>query len=199
MKIKLSHRIFISILKFLSNTWRLKVLGQLPEKPAIIVFWHGFMLPVWKLFSDFEPFGVVSKSHDGAILSSFLEKIGFRLIRGSSATGGKEVIEEMTGIAGQNYLLITPDGARGPIYKLKPGAFVVSQRTGTPIHICCVQISSKIIFKKSWDKFAFPLPFAKIRFSFSEPLYLPKEADRETVTEIILSTEKKMNNMYCLK
>ncbi len=198
MELSISQKIFIFLLTIISRSWRMKVKGTFPEKPSIIIFWHGFMLPVWKIFSKFQPYGVVSQSKDGEILSCYLEKIGFRLIRGSSSSGGKKVIEDMISISKNNYLLITPDGARGPVYKLKAGALVVSQRTGVPVYICSVKISSAFNFKKSWDKFSFPLPFTKIILTFSEKIVIPESLDRNEVTAIIQETEKKMNKMYAI-
>lgn len=196
MQIGIKHKIFISLMILLSKTWRIKINGGLPPKPGIIIFWHGFMLPVWKAFSRFKPIGVVSKSKDGEILSAFLESIGFRLIRGSSASGGSEVITEMVAAAPGNHLLITPDGAKGPIYKLKPGAFVASQRTGVPVYICSAKIKSAFHLKNSWDNFSIPLPFSRIDLSFSEPISVDSTLNKAEVTDLISEAEIKMNKMY---
>ncbi len=51
----------------ISTTWKFEIFGEIPQKPAIIIFWHGFMLPVWKLFSNKYAFSVISKSKDGEL------------------------------------------------------------------------------------------------------------------------------------
>lgn len=180
----------------ISKTWRIKINGQFPDSPAIIVFWHGAMLPAWKIFSKFHPVGVVSKSKDGQILSDLLQHWGFRLIRGSSSTDAKEVLIKMVLYAKDNYVLITPDGPKGPINKFKPGAAIASARTGTPIHFLNVNIIKSYTFKKSWDKFQFPKLFSQIEIEISEPM-LPATDSREDINSFIVDIETKMNAPKC--
>jgi lysophospholipid acyltransferase (LPLAT)-like uncharacterized protein len=89
-------------------------MGKYPEKPAIIAFWHGKMLPAWKFFGSFGANAIVSQSKDGEILTALLEKWGFRVVRGSSSKGGREALQEIVDIAPKGYFLITPDGPQGP-------------------------------------------------------------------------------------
>jgi len=58
----------------ISKTWRITTQGNIPQPPAIIAFWHGYMLPVWKYFSDKNPSALISQSKDGEILAAILEK-----------------------------------------------------------------------------------------------------------------------------
>src|SRR3989339_614407 len=162
MGLKLSHRFSIFLLRLISKTWRYEIDGNIPEKPAIIAFWHGLMLPVWKYFSKHEPIAVVSLSKDGEILSDILEKWKYTLIRGSSSKGGKEVLESIVEQANDGLTLITPDGPQGPIHEFKAGGVIASQRSGVPLILCGVKIKWKFTFKKSWDRFSFPYPFSKI-------------------------------------
>ena len=184
----ISNRIFT----LLSKTLKFSISGELPSSPAIIVFWHGQMLPVWKLFSKLSPVAVVSKSKDGQILSNLLEYWHYRLIRGSSSDGAKDVLIKMVLYAKDNYVLITPDGPKGPIQKFKAGAAIASARTGTPIHYLKVEISKAWIFAKSWDKFHLPYPFANIKIIISEP-FIPATDSREDINSIIATIEAEMN------
>ena len=194
MKLNLSYKIAVSMINLVSKTWRINVTGKIPEKPAIIVFWHGLMLPGWKMFGGKLPYAVVSQSRDGEILSALLKKWGFRLIRGSSSKSGKEVLAEITINSQENYVLMTPDGPRGPIYKMKPGALIASLRTGTPLYFCGIKINRKKIFERSWDKFQLPLPFSKIEITYSQPYIFSKELSREEIAEKIVELERELND-----
>ena len=190
MKQNIKYKIARLILELISCTWRFKVEGALPLSGGILAFWHGYMLPVWKYFSFQKPFAVVSQSHDGEILSNLLSSWGYRLIRGSSSKGSKEALEEIIDLAGNNLVLITPDGPRGPYHEFKPGAVIAAQRSGVNLYLCKVQIRWKFVFKKSWDKFNLPLPFAKIKLNIIQIDSIPENAGREDIDGIILNCKK---------
>jgi len=195
MGLKLSHRLGISLVGLISKTWRYEIIGSIPEIPAIIAFWHGFMLPVWKFFSKYNPTAVVSLSKDGEVLSEILENWNYKLIRGSSSKGGKEVLESIVEGAIDGYTLITPDGPQGPIYVFKPGAVIASQRSGVPLELCGVKIKSKFKFKKSWDMFELPCPFSKIILNFSEPIKINKESDKDEIDKLLKVCESKLKEI----
>lgn len=195
MELKLIHKIFIFFIDLLHKTLRIKIVGEFPSKPSIIVFWHGNMFPMWYLFRDLDAIAVVSKSSDGEVLSALLKKWNIKQIRGSSNDGGREVIKTVVENAPDNYTLITPDGPRGPIFKLKPGAVVAAHRSQVPLTLCSVVYSSKYTFKKSWDKFILPLPFSKVFIKFSGMIRIPEQATREDIDDMIGLIETKMSNI----
>lgn len=192
---KTSHKIAVNLLNLISKTWRIKIEGKFPDKPGIILFWHGKMLPVWKSFSKHSPVGVVSKSKDGQILSALLEKWNFRLIRGSSSSDSKKVLNDMQELAPGNFMLITPDGPRGPMNKMKAGGVITALRAEVPLYLCGVKISKKHIFEKSWDKFNLPMPFSSIILSFSDKHILKRDSEREEIDRIICDLENKLIKM----
>jgi len=184
----------IILIRLISRTWRIRAVNS-PEPKAIIAFWHGEMLPLWKFFASKNASAVVSQSKDGEILSTLLRKWNFELYRGSSSKGGSETLEKICNEFDNDFLLITPDGPRGPAKKFKAGAAVISQRKQIPLILCDVQIHSKRQFPKSWDNFQFPLPFSKIEIAFSEKIFIPPEATREEITQLMNNFEEKM---FCL-
>lgn len=193
MSLGLKYIIAYQSVSFLSNTWRIES-NFIPEKNSIIAFWHGKMLPVWKFFSKCNSTAVVSMSKDGELLSKLLLKWNYSLIRGSSSRGSKEVLEEM--LSNKNdYLLITPDGPRGPNHKFKPGAVITAQRTGKPLYLCNCNIGLKKLFPKSWDNFELPLLFSSIKLNFSEPIRISKNLQKEEIDKIIQDCEFKLNQM----
>ncbi len=192
MKNKILKIFGINLLNIISKTWRIKIFGQFPSKPAIIVFWHNEMLPVWRVFAKKDAYAIVSQSKDGQLLSDLLERWGFLLIRGSSSKGGKEVMNEMVQKAKENYVLLTPDGPRGPRHIMKPGAIVAAQRADAKFYYFKVDMSNKITFKKSWDIFEFPLPFSKIYIEISDAYVLSKDLTNEEITALMNDIEGKM-------
>lgn len=190
----LKYQIFTNIVNLISRTWIIKISGNIPKEPAIVAFWHGEMLPVWKYFSKFKPIAIVSPSKDGEILANLLKKWNYRLIRGSSDKKSKETLNQIIESAKDSLVLITPDGPRGPLHKFKPGAVVASMRANVGLYLCSVEIKRKIIFKKSWDKFIFPLPFSKILLKISGPINIPSNSIREDVDYYIDLAENILNN-----
>lgn len=184
----------IIIIRLISRTWRIYAVNP-PEQKAIIAFWHGEMLPLWRFFAFKNASAVVSQSKDGEILSTLLRKWNFELYRGSSSKGGSEILEKICNDFDNDFLLITPDGPRGPAKKFKAGAAVISQRKHIPLILCAVKIHNKRQFPKSWDNFQFPLPFSKIEITFSEKIFIPQNAKRDEITQLIKSFEEKM---FCL-
>jgi hypothetical protein len=196
MKLELKYRIAVFLLNMLSKTWRFRIVeGNIPEKPAIIVFWHGLMLPGWKLFEGKNPKAIVSLSKDGEILSTLLRKWGFEVVRGSSSKNGKEALEIIINNALDNYVLITPDGPQGPALKMKAGAIVACQRSGTKLYLCGITINSKKIFHKSWDKFQLPYPFSKILIRYSEAIEIDKNTEKKEINSFISKYEINLLNL----
>lgn len=181
------------LVELISKTWRIRT-STFPPKPSVIVFWHRNMLPVWKLFKNSGAYAVVSLSSDGEILSNLLKKWGYRLIRGSSSKGGKEVLTKIIQCLPNSYVLITPDGPKGPKNKMKPGAVISSLRTGVPLFASNVNIGFAYSSKRSWDNFIFPLPFSKINVEFIGPFVFEKTDDRKKIENYINSIENLLNS-----
>lgn len=195
MKQKLSKRLANLIIRAIASTWKIRLIGDLPEKHSVVAFWHNKMLPVWKVFSDYQPASaVVSKSKDGQYIADLLSAWGyFKILRGSSSSDKHTLLKEMCDAAKESILLITPDGPRGERYKLKAGAIVVAARMRVPFHFLKVKIHSKKVFGKSWDKFEFPLLFASITVEISKPYHLLLDT-REYIDDFINKIEIEMND-----
>ena len=188
-------RIGIELINLISKTWRINCSGDIPKSPAVVAFWHGDMLPVWKFMSKYAPTGLVSPSKDGEILAQTLKKWNYRLVRGSSHQSPKEALRMICHEAAKGLVLITPDGPRGPRRKFKAGAVVAAKESGNPLYLCGVKILSKKVFPKSWDKFVFPLPFSSIQLEFSNPIFIEKDANRDAVNAVMSNCEQILCNI----
>lgn len=187
--------IFAKIVFVIAKTWEIKAVNSPDFNSGIVAFWHGQMLPVWYYFAkQNNKSALVSSSKDGEALCAILTLWNYNLIRGSSSKGGSEALEELTIFAKQGIVLITPDGPRGPIYKMKPGALVAASRARVPLFLAQVKIHSKWIFKKSWDKFQFPKPFSTIEIIFSEIDVPNNNQDRDAISFAIKNAENVLIN-----
>lgn len=138
---------------------------QLPSR-AVVIFWHGKMYGGWWAVHKLRPVALVSKSKDGMILASVLERWGYKLARGSSGKNGREALEEAIQLirsGDAKVLAITPDGPRGPRHEMKRGAFLAAKALDLPLFMLHIDYSRKKVFSKSWDRFEVPLPFSKVR------------------------------------
>ena len=172
-------RVFSMLLRLLSASWRYRITGEAPRSPAVLAFWHGSMLAVWKHFAHGNAIGITSMSKDGDLLAGLLHDWGFTVIRGSSSRGGAEVLDAMVEHARRSVVLITPDGPRGPAHIAKPGAVIAAQRAQVPLVFCSVSIARCIVFSKSWDRFQVPLPWSTIHLHFHPQRTFAEEATRE--------------------
>lgn len=192
---KIIVKIGLYLLYLISFTWRIRVLGTADNSPKVIAFWHGKMLPVWFYFRKYEKkAGIVSNSKDGQVLSDYLKLLKFKLIRGSSSKGGKQVIERAIREAKDTTILITPDGPRGPKEIMKIGAVLIAHRGKVPLQLCSVDIGWSVKLN-SWDKFEIPLPFSPITLKFSEIFEFESLDDREEVQINLIALEKIMSDI----
>lgn len=181
----MKEKIASLLIRILAATWRYRLTGDSAATPAVVAFWHGEMLPVWKYYAASGAAGVTSLSKDGDILAQLLSDWGYDVLRGSSSRGGKEVLEEMVGHAKHQRLLVTPDGPRGPVGIFKPGALICAQRAEVPLHIVEVECAYCLRLKKSWDRFMIPLPFARIHMNIRAPLWVSPQASREEIDSML--------------
>jgi lysophospholipid acyltransferase (LPLAT)-like uncharacterized protein len=195
MKRKVLIYIGLFVLRLLAKTWRIRVVGNIPIDKGVVIVWHGMMLIVWKFFSGRSCVGVTSHSKDGDVLARLLDFWDYRVLRGSSSRGGKEVLASIVEMAKRQLVIMTPDGPRGPAEVAKAGAFVAAQRSGTMLYCCRVHIKSAYRLS-SWDSFAIPYPFSSCTIEFFDAIRIESDADREEVSTIMeLMSAKMRSNM----
>lgn len=198
--------IAVAILRLLFSTIRLKVdddsviKNDTSGKSIILCFWHNRILGITVSFLRRYPKhrkGVTvltSPSKDGEILAQIMA--GFRMgaIRGSSSRRGSQAMRELVRAVDQGIdIAVTPDGPRGPCYKLGPGVVFLAQTTGTrilPIHAKF----SRCVRLKSWDRFIIPLPFSTISIKVGEPISVPSELTAEEFEKVRLDLENTLKN-----
>ena len=137
-----------------------------PPPPVIALLWHNrlFAAPEFyrRFFKDRRLAALVSASGDGGWLAGFLEHLGIQPVRGSHHNRGAFALKEcLTALKDGCDIAITPDGSRGPVYKMKPGAAALTMKTGAPVYLLDFKYSTALRLA-SWDRFFLPLPFSRV-------------------------------------
>lgn len=157
------------------------------DENFIVVCWHNRILLTGLFVANWfrEPgiCGIVSQSGDGDFAAEYGRLCGGDVVRGSSSKGGfrallklKKKLEE--GV----HVFITPDGPRGPMYHVHPGAVVLAAKTGRRILPICTNTASPYQLG-SWDKTQIPRFFSSGEFIIGEPLtILPRDAQDDAKT-----------------
>lgn len=149
-------------------------------QPVLVALWHGRLLYFLDLYMRHYrrfPFTVmVSRSRDGEFIAQILERGGIHTIRGSSRRGGtRALLEVIERVRTGTTAVLTPDGPRGPRYRVQPGIITVAKKTGAPIIPTTYGAQWRKVVK-SWDRFIIPLPFSRIVVICGEPIYVPAAA-----------------------
>lgn len=153
---------------------------QPPEAgPFIYALWHeSFLIPIAK-FGNSAVAGLVSRHSDGQLLGTLLQATGMQVVRGSTNRGGVAAVRELLrGDVEKRHLAVTPDGPRGPRRAVQPGVVYLASRTG--MRIVPIGVGQHRPWRmKSWDSFAVPRPFSRVRCLFGEPLVVPPSLSQD--------------------
>jgi lysophospholipid acyltransferase (LPLAT)-like uncharacterized protein len=67
---------------------------------------------------------------------------------------------------------ITPDGPRGPVYKINPGLVYLAAKTGIPL--MTIRVDYEQFWElRSWDRFRIPKPFSRVHICFQATVTIP--------------------------
>jgi Uncharacterized protein conserved in bacteria len=161
----------------------------------VLAFWHGQMLLAWYLHRNKNFTALISKSQDGDLLEKILKHWKYNVIRGSSSNGGEVALGIMVDYARNNEtVVITPDGPRGPINKMKAGAVITAKKSRTPLILFGIGYKKKRVLK-SWDKFEIPKFFSEAKAVYSDPVYVNSDLSFAETSELILNCEQKLNEL----
>lgn len=183
-------------LNIISNKWtKIEIHGQEniavfgKDTTIIYVVWHGkIWLPMY-IMKNSKHYVLLSSSRDGEYLNQILLRFGYQGIRGSSSHGGsRALLKVIKKVKDGGSIIITPDGPRGPVHKVKPGTVYIQEKCGGIIIPIGVAIKKKKIFS-SWDRFNLPLPGTRAVMLYGSPIKLPLELN---IKERGMILEKKL-------
>lgn len=165
------------------------------KKRIVLAFWHGTMLIPWFVHRDKNFAAMVSKSKDGGLLERVLKPLNYKVIRGSSHTGGSVALGVLVDLArNECSIAMTPDGPRGPLHKMKPGAVIAAKRANIPIVLLGVGYQKKRELS-SWDKFQVPKFFSRVNLVYSDPISIDEELSYDDTSKVIEECEIKLNEL----
>ncbi|MBI1912339.1 MAG: lysophospholipid acyltransferase family protein [Deltaproteobacteria bacterium] len=149
MEMKLKDKLTIAVVPALAHliirlirlTMRLTYVNYSPYrslvsdgKKVIIAFWHGRLLMMPYCYLGKKISILVSQSKDGELIARTIQGFGMDSVRGSTTRGWFAGIKGLLRAAQQgNDLAITPDGPKGPKWKVQMGAIQIAKATGLPI------------------------------------------------------------------
>lgn len=173
--------------------------------PIITTCWHGqhFLIPMFR--RNGEPsVAMVSRSKDAELNAQVIERMGVRTIRASGGRGGYRAGKKgaVGGIlamrkelrAGHSVFMIA-DIPNGTPRKAGMGIVSISRLSGAPIVPVAYASSRRRVFERAWDKAVLNLPFGRSAFYFGDPIYVPEDADDETMENRRLELETSLDTI----
>lgn len=165
---------------------------------VIALAWHNrllFFAPALPGKARENTLAVVSPSRDGQYVSDFLRYFKVGTLRGSSnKKGANALLGAIHAIKENKNVAFTPDGPRGPKYKLKPGPVILASKTGVPIYPLAIN-ASRYWSVKSWDAFQIPKPGAKLTLIIGDPIHVPANLDEAGLEKWRQIVENAMNEI----
>ncbi|MCQ2380629.1 MAG: lysophospholipid acyltransferase family protein [Victivallaceae bacterium] len=167
---------------------------------TIALAWHNRLLYMPMVFdreTTEHTAAMVSTSRDGQYLVDFVSFFHLRCVRGSSRKRGIAVQREALDALKDGFnVILTPDGPRGPKYRVAPGAVQLASVTGAPI--CPTILNySKYWQLGSWDNFQIPKPGAKLTLEIGEPVRIPPDISKEETERYRQLLEERMLALTC--
>ena len=155
-------------------------------KSNLYAFWHEHQFAIYGIPNKSELNVLISNSKDGEVITRAVEKMGFKVVRGSSARKGcvTSTMQLITRIKNGESAAIMVDGPRGPYHRVKNGIITIAKETGAPI-IPSYWYSGERTFIKlpSWDKMSTPIFNCHIINLYGEPISVDKDADTKEIAK----------------
>jgi hypothetical protein len=174
-----------------------------PQMPAIFAFWHGqhFMTPFIKNKKSYRAKVLISLHRDGEFNAIAAERLGIGTIRGSGdhgsafhRKGGVGAFMEMVRALedGYNVALTADVPKRSRVVGL--GLIMLAKVSGRPI-MPFAMATSRFIQLKNWDRTTINLPFGRGALVGIETIFVPPDADAETMERLRAKVEAVLNEV----
>lgn len=164
--------------------------------PFIAIFWHYSTYLIIDESRGLDMTAMVSGSKDGEFMARFLERLGYRAVRGSRRKGGLGALKEMVRWVSKGRSAgIVADGSQGPPQVMQAGAILLASKSGAPI-VPMTWAADRYYTFKSWDRSILPKPFARVAMCYGEPLYVPAKLQTGDLEKYRLLCEKRLNELY---
>jgi lysophospholipid acyltransferase (LPLAT)-like uncharacterized protein len=163
--------------------------------PSIHVLWHDCIYLAVYFWRNRKITYMASQSFDGEYITRFLQRFGFGAVRGSSTRGGAGAVLAMAKLLHAGISVgFTLDGPKGPRRVAKMGAVMLAKKTGQPILAFNVAAQRRWL-APSWDSLQLPIFFTRARVELARPLYVPANADAETLRLKLAELQETMDQL----
>ena len=169
-----------------------------PDKPCVFAMWHAHQCCIHG-FPDKKNCNVlISRSRDGQIIGSVVERWGFNVLYGSAGKKGsvEATLQMINALKEGQSAAIMVDGPKGPAKVVKDGVVKIAKKSGVPI-VPVYWYSPNFTFLKfpSWDKFRIPCLWTKLINIYGEPIYVNPDNDKDEDEEIRLKVQRSLENL----
>ena len=195
--------------RLLGNSWRYTteneavLTGLLQgERPIVGAFLHA---RTFQLLHYFSQAGrgrwilMCSQSRDGDLMTRIEEGLGFRVVRGSSGSGGARALVQMIKAQREDRALgscLAVDGSRGPRGVAQLGTLTLAQKTGGVLLPVAASTADCRIYQKSWDRTVIPKRHAQIRILIGEPIEVAPRLDVTQLNLLRAGLERRLLSMH---
>ena len=190
---------YYGLLVFKTTRWQIFGVNQFypiweKEKSLILTIWHGRVLMIPYFWNGNRPLNaLVSPHNDGRIAASFLKKVGFGIIDGSSNNDAHAAaLNLLHSLEKNEAIAIIPDGPRGPRMKMHESPIYFAKKSGKPVFGATYSIEHSFV-AKSWDAMLISLPFCRGTLHVTKPYYIPADATKEDVEKYRQEIENELN------
>ncbi len=138
---------------------------------VIACFWHGRLLLMPFAVKAVKAKVLISRHRDGEFIARVIRFFGLGTVRGSHRKGGVTSIREMIAAVNEGWnIAITPDGPKGPKYRVKEGLIELAKISQKPILPITYGARKKKLSVPGTASF-FPIPFQELS-SCGENLFI---------------------------
>lgn len=161
------------------------------EEKCILMFWHDRIALAPEILSSYTSellySALVSQSRDGEIIATIVNSYSIgstiRVPHNARKAALDETIRELK--KDEKVIIITPDGPRGPRYRIKRGLAYLAKVSDASI-IPMSWSASKSWQLNTWDLMLIPKPFSTINVTFGNAIKLEKGKELPTKEEIVM-------------
>jgi hypothetical protein len=186
--------------------WTIRWRTEVPEAtrslldrpdPVILALWHGrlLMIPITYRRAGRRHLHVLISEHgDGELIARTIAHFGLDSVRGSSRRGALRGMRELIRkVREGGDFAFTPDGPRGPAYRVQPGVIDLARRTGYPVLPVTYSTRGGHQFA-SWDGFLLPRPLTRGVFCWGEPHWVGPDTETEAARAELESAMRRLTD-----
>jgi len=172
-----------------------------PAQPLILAFWHGqhFLTPFLKTKKSHRAKVLISRHRDGEFNAITAERLGIETIRGSGdhggafhRKGGVGAFREMVQALEQGYNVASTADVPKRSRVAGLGIIMLARESGRPI-LPFAMVTSRFIRLNNWDRTTINLPFGRGAVVGIDAVFVPQDADAETMEKLRLQVETYLN------